>query len=178
MHGLQAHLFPGYELRVCKKIILQLSLSADVLVHKEKFYVLLVHCIHTLTNQPPPWAFFNFRLGPSSCAVVARLGDILYHMSMVFGNAVLLDRVATVVPVHLTKRFTIAHIVILLVRFAIGIVDTAIITVSAASNGSCIYVDNIAVSDFFFGFFCSSIRVAHKFVNVVGTCVHVLRYVY
>lgn len=97
---------------------------------------------------------------------------------MVFGNAVLLDRVATVVPVHLTKRFTIAHIVILLVRFAIGIVDTAIITVSAASNGSCIYVDNIAVSDFFFGFFCSSIRVAHKFVNVVGTCVHVLRYVY
>lgn len=67
-------------------------------------------------------------------------------MSMVFGNAVLLDRVATVVPVHLTKRFNIAHIVILVVRFVIGIVDTAIITVSAASNGSCIYEDNIAVS--------------------------------
>ncbi|KAI9288455.1 hypothetical protein BC943DRAFT_156483 [Umbelopsis sp. AD052] len=63
---------------------------------------------------------------------------------MVFGNAVLLDRVATIVPSHLTKRFEIAHYIILAIRLAIGIIDAAIITVSAADNLSCIYQDNIA----------------------------------
>ncbi|KAG2179866.1 hypothetical protein INT43_003652, partial [Umbelopsis isabellina] len=62
---------------------------------------------------------------------------------MVFGNAVLLDRVVTIVPVHLARRFMIAHIIILVIRVGIGIVDTAIIHVSAADNGSCIYEDNV-----------------------------------
>lgn len=86
------------------------------------------------------------RLGPRACTVVGRMGDLLYHTSMVFGNAVLLDRVATIVPSHLTKRFEFAHYGILALRCVIGIIDTAIITVSAAENESCIYRDNIAVS--------------------------------
>jgi hypothetical protein len=65
---------------------------------------------------------------------------------MFFGNAVLLDRVATVVPVHLARRFIILHIVILVLRFGIGITDTIIINVTAADNGSCIYEDNLIVS--------------------------------
>lgn len=65
---------------------------------------------------------------------------------MVFGNAVLLDRVVTIVPVHLARRFMFVHIAILVIRVGIGIVDTAIIHVSAADNGSCIYEDNLIVS--------------------------------
>jgi hypothetical protein len=64
---------------------------------------------------------------------------------MVFGNAVLLDRVATIVPTYLANRFVAVHYVILGVRFAIGIVDAVIINVSAADNGTCIYEDNIVV---------------------------------
>ncbi|KAI8582960.1 hypothetical protein K450DRAFT_225645 [Umbelopsis ramanniana AG] len=86
----------------------------------------------------------NCALGLTACSVVGRLGDLLYHVSMVFGNAVLLDRVATIVPSHLTKRFEIAHYIILAIRSAIGIIDAAIVTVAAADNLSCVYQDNIA----------------------------------
>lgn len=110
-------------------------------------YFALHAALHCMLTNPPLLTFLIFRLGASSCAVVGRFGDFLYHMSMAFGNAVLLDRVATIVPAHLTKRFTIAHLIISFIRFAIGVVDTAIVTVNAASNGSCLYQDNIAVSD-------------------------------
>jgi hypothetical protein len=92
---------------------------------------------------------------------------------MVFGNAVLLDRVATIVPSHLTKRFQIAHYVILALRFAIGIIDAAIITVSVAENQSCVYVDNIAVSSTLnVPDFCHLV-ITNLFI-LVGPCVYIL----
>lgn len=82
-------------------------------------------------------------LSLTSCQVLGKIADSSYHVALIFGNAVLLDRVTCIVPVHLTRRFVIAHFLILFVRFVLGVVNEAFLTigVSPDGRGGCTYVE-------------------------------------
>ncbi|CAO3585804.1 unnamed protein product [Absidia cylindrospora] len=77
-----------------------------------------------------------------SCEAISRSANVFYHISMVCGDAVLLDRIQAVLPFYWKSRIRILHLSILAARLIAGIVDATLIQIDFDEvNGSCIYQD-------------------------------------
>lgn len=69
------------------------------------------------------------------------MADIFYHIAMTAGTAVLVFRVNSIIPIHWKRVSLIAHILMVVFRLLIGIVDTCVVIVGTFDDGTCDYDD-------------------------------------
>ncbi|KAI8882419.1 hypothetical protein K501DRAFT_251539 [Backusella circina FSU 941] len=76
-----------------------------------------------------------------ACQVTGRLSDLLYHISITAGTFVLLARVQSILPENWQRKAYAFHAFLVAFRFAMGVVDTGLVTIENYPNGSCEYFD-------------------------------------
>jgi uncharacterized membrane protein HdeD (DUF308 family) len=107
-----------------------------------------------LTMAIKSMVFLSFHaIQGESCYITGRVADAFYHIAMTAGTAVLVARVQSIIPVFWQRRTNILHNIIILLRFFVGVVDTALIHISAFDDGSCKYRDEEFVRLFYFFYF-------------------------
>lgn len=75
-----------------------------------------------------------------------RAADLFFHMGMVFGNSVLLLRVRAIFPHEWNTASKILHIMVIVVRLAIGVVDISLLTYTRGPRGMCRYQESAYAS--------------------------------
>ncbi|KAI9270843.1 hypothetical protein BY458DRAFT_546988 [Sporodiniella umbellata] len=75
----------------------------------------------------------------SHCQVIARVADAIYHVSMAAGTGVMLARVYAIIPIPWKKLAFFGHVLAVCIRFAIGAVDVAVVTVANHEANTCKY---------------------------------------
>ncbi|RCH99239.1 hypothetical protein CU098_010439 [Rhizopus stolonifer] len=73
------------------------------------------------------------------CPIVGRVADALYHSAMTAGTAVMLMRVHAIIPIQWKKCALIAHTMVVIIRFIIGIVDVVVVTITNHDTNTCKY---------------------------------------
>ncbi|KAI8067794.1 hypothetical protein BC940DRAFT_300490 [Gongronella butleri] len=79
------------------------------------------------------------------CEQYGRTVSLLYHIAMVCGNMVLLERLAAIVRPNLKKYARAFEFFILALRFAVGIWDTLSVYSGEQAGGYCLYIDKALV---------------------------------
>lgn len=88
-------------------------------------------------HQDLPLLLF-FSMG-DICPIVGRVADALYHSAMTAGTAVMLMRVHAIIPIQWKKCALIAHTMVVIIRFIIGIVDVVVVTITNHDTNTCKY---------------------------------------
>lgn len=83
--------------------------------------------------------FFFFSLGEVTCEIIGRIADFFYHLAMAAGTAVMLSRVQAITPIQWKKTAAALHILLVILRFAIGIVDIVVVTITVHDTNTCKY---------------------------------------
>ncbi|CDH57498.1 hypothetical protein RO3G_02504 [Lichtheimia corymbifera JMRC:FSU:9682] len=78
----------------------------------------------------------------SDCIAVIRAADFFFHFGMLSGNAVLLLRVRAIFPHEWNTASKIFHIMIIVVRLGIGVVDISMLSYVRGPRGMCRYQES------------------------------------
>ncbi|KAG0765217.1 hypothetical protein G6F60_004995 [Rhizopus arrhizus] len=82
---------------------------------------------------------FHASLGEVTCEIIGRIADFFYHLAMAAGTAVMLSRVQAITPIQWKKTAAALHILLVILRFAIGIVDIVVVTITVHDTNTCKY---------------------------------------
>lgn len=70
---------------------------------------------------------------------------MFYQLGMVAGNFVLLSRVHAIIPLPWKNTSKYSLVVLLVLRFIVGVVDSVFLKLGYDEYGMCIYTDNYYV---------------------------------
>jgi hypothetical protein len=76
------------------------------------------------------------------CELSGRISDSFFHISTLAGIAILLQRVAVIVPIQHRQSIIVFHAIILLLRFGVALTDIVLVHIWADTSISiCRYKD-------------------------------------
>lgn len=85
------------------------------------------------------YIYLFLSLGQVTCEIIGRIADFFYHFAMAAGTAVMLSRVQAITPIQWKKSAAALHILLVILRFAIGIVDIVVVTITVHDTNTCKY---------------------------------------